>query len=131
MPKMKRMNKRDVRRVVNAVREGKTHRGTVRETHAPDKLLLDYDNHPPNFSEITARLRRLGLVPRALYYAPSATVGHWHVVVWLVRPLPLYAVLFAQLWLGSDPERERNGFVRALHYGRRDKYVQILFEDKL
>jgi hypothetical protein len=107
------------------------HRGTVREKHAADKLLIDCDQHAPNFAWLNGALHHLGLTPRALYYAPSSTAKHWHVVIYIRERLPILATLFVQLYLRSDRERERNGFIRAYHYGRRDSLVQILFEQKL
>ncbi len=113
------------------MRQGATHEGTLREVHRADKLLLDFDGPPPPFPALLSGLFHLGLTPRALYYAPSHSRGHWHVVIYLCAPLPLLATLFCQLWLGSDAERERNNFVRAYHFGRKDKYVQILFNQKV
>lgn len=128
----KRSNKgADFARVVTAVAEGATHRGTVQETDGPRKLLLDYDSYPPKCTVLFQGLRRLGLIPSAVYYAPSNTRGHWHIVVYLRVPVALPFRLFAQIYLGSDRERERNNFVRAYHFQRTDKYVQVLFGEKL
>lgn len=107
------------------------HAGTIRETHRRDRLLLDFDKRPPSFVVLAAGLARLGLDPVACYYAQSHTRGHWHVVVMLAEPLTDVGVIFAQLWLGSDRERERNNFLRIEHWGRRDPLAQVLFDRKV
>lgn len=107
------------------------HAGTIRETHRRDRLLLDFDKRPPTFVRLASGLARLGLTPVALYYAPSQSRGHWHVVVHLAEPLTDLGVIFAQLWLGSDPERERNNFLRVEHWGRTDPLAQVLFDRKV
>ena len=117
--------------LLRLLREREFHRGTVREKHAANKLLLDYDKTPPKFHQLNRAIKHLGLTPCALYYARSSSSKHWHVVVLLRETLPILATLFCQLYLGSDPERERNGFIRVYHYGRSDPLVQILFERKL
>lgn len=103
----------------------------MREAYAANKLLLDYDGRAPSFRWLTRELYLLNLRARALYYAPSSTRGHWHVVVWLAQPLPLFVTLFVELYLGSDRDRARHGFNRAYHLKRRDDLVQVLFERKL
>lgn len=113
------------------LREREFHKGTVREKHAANKLLLDYDKTPPKFHELNCNLNHLGLRAYAAYYARSSSRKHWHVVVLLHERLPVLATLFCQIYLGSDKERERNGFIRAYHYKRSDPLVQILFERKL
>ena len=107
------------------------HAGTIRETHRRDRLLLDFDHDPPPFPELAAGLARLGVEPVACYYARSHSPGHWHIVVHLSRPLSDGGVVFCKLWLGSDPERERNNFTRIEHWGRRDPLAQVLFDRKV
>jgi hypothetical protein len=113
------------------LRKREFHKGTVREKHENDKLLIDYDKAPQTFDFLNAALRRLGLTPISLYYARSSSGKHWHVVIRIREKLPILGTLFVQLYLRSDAERERNGFIRAYHYKRRDALVQILFERKL
>lgn len=122
---------RDLRLFKKLYKPGATHEGTLREVYRADKLLLDFDCPPPPFPTLLSWLRHLGLTSRALYYAPSSSKNHWHVVICLSVQLPLFATLFCQLWLGSDAERARNDFVRAYHFGRTDELLQILFERKI
>jgi len=121
----------DLERVAIETLKGKMHRGTISEVDAPDRILLDYDRNCPNYQSLCKDLRRLGLVPRAVYYAPSNTRGHWHVVVLLRVSMALPFRLLVQVYLGSDHKREGYNFIRAYHYGRRDRYVQVLFGRKI
>lgn len=125
--------KRGPRWVARELREHpeRFHAGTIRETHRRDRLLLDFDGPPPRFPVLARDLARLGVEPVACYYAESHTRGHWHVVVMLAAPLTDLGVIFAQLWLGSDRERERNNFLRIEHWGRRDPLAQVLFDRKV
>jgi len=121
----------DLERVAIEILKGKTHKGTVQEYDRPDRILLDYDTNPRKYAAICEDLRRLGLRPLAVYYSPSSTRGHWHVVLITRRPMALAWRLFVQVYLGSDHKREGYNFVRAYHYGRRDRYVQVLFGEKI
>lgn len=105
--------------------------GTLREEHAANKLLLDYDRRAPSFRLLMRELYLLELHPTALYYARSSSGKHWHVVIRLRERLPLFVTFFVQLYLGSDRDRERHNYVRAYKLGRTDSLVQILFEQKL
>jgi hypothetical protein len=107
------------------------HAGTVRSWDYANLLLCDFDQkRSPSYLRLCRCLRELGLTPVSVMYAPSSS-GNWHVIVALNCNYPLLARLFAQLYVGSDPEREKANFIRVVHYGRRDRGAQILFEKKV
>ena len=107
------------------------HRGELRATHRRTLLLLDFDGPAPPFPLLAEGLARLGCEPLAVCYAPSHSRGHWHVMVELQRALPSdAAVIFCQLWLGSDRERERCNYIRVMLWGRSDPLAQVLFSRK-
>jgi len=93
--------------------------------------MIDFDGPPASFPVVNERVRRLGFTPSSMYYTQSSTRGHWHAVIYIKEKVSLLPRIFAQLYIGSDPERERNNFIRAYWLNRRDKYAQILFEKKL
>lgn len=121
----------DLSRVARLLVAGEFHRGTLGEGDAPNKLLIDYDGRPTKFHHLLRDCKRLGVSPRHVAYVSSNTRGHWHIIIYMREKMPLLARIFCQLWLGSDKFREASNFVRAYHYGRTDKYVQILFGRKL
>ena len=120
----------DLRRVAEAIVTGKMHAGSVREGDAANKLLIDCDGKPPKFPYLLRDLKRLGITPRYIYYAPSNTRGHWHLVIYMREKMPLLARIFCQYWIGDDKIRAAHNFIRAYYYKRSDKYVQILFGEK-
>lgn len=105
--------------------------GEVKYGHRSNWLLLDWDDCPLTLGEITIRLLQLNLYPpAAISWQRSQKRSHWHGVIVLSRRLPLLAGLFSQLYLGSDPRRESQGFKRVLA-GDRGRFVQVLFERKI
>ena len=106
--------------------------GTIREYYDPRSLLIDWDKpRAPSFRWLSRELYLLTLQPVAMYYARSASGQHWHVVVYLRDPLPIFVKLFVEVYLGSDRDRARHDFNRAYHLKRRDRLVTVLFERKL
>lgn len=55
--------------------------------------------------------------------------GNTHVIVTLKEKLDPFAILFAQLYLGSDRKREACNFIRFRL--RNDETAQILFKRKI
>lgn len=98
-------------------------------THSCFRLLIDWDHRKrPELGMIRARLRMLRLLPRSIRILRSS--HHWHIVIELLYPLPHIAILFAQLFIGSDPGREAYNFHRVVHWKRTDRLINILFSKK-
>jgi hypothetical protein len=105
-------------RLVRALVRSTTWRGglsflaRVKQTWAPDLLLLDIDQAtPPRLLDLRARLTTMGLQARMVEY--SRTTHGWHVIITLRQRLTLAEAIAAQAILGSDHYREAFNFARA------------------
>lgn len=113
------------------------HFGAIRATHSTRRLLLDIDRRyswraleKDFMPTLRSRLCSLGIQEERILCERSSS-GKWHCIVTLKEPLPHLAILFAQLYCGSDSRRERCNFIRFVHWKRRDRYAQVLFSYKV
>jgi hypothetical protein len=109
------------------------HAGTVRNVHDGKTALIDFDvpysTHRSMVRRTVGRsLRRLNVEYSTIRIFQSSS-GRCHVVVNLRERHDDFAILFIQLFCGSDPEREACNFIRFQY--RTDAHSQILFGKKI
>jgi hypothetical protein len=109
------------------------HAGTVRNVHDGKTVLIDYD--------VPFNTQRKGIVTFVRAFLAELEVEHYpfrvrksssgrcHVVVKLRKSYNDFAILFIQLYCGSDHKREACNFIRFQF--RTDPHSQILFGKKI
>lgn len=104
--------------------------GTIKQAHDGKTIMIDIDSviRPDGRKVRSIAINDLNLPCRRVEVSCSHS-GNWHVIVRLNEKIDDFAILFAQLYLGSDRKREALNFQRFLY--RRDPYSNILFDHKV